>query len=89
MMVDHSTGRKQELAPPEGVRAWDYHLIEEAMMETARGRWFLREYARRIRAAETSQLLAALERIEKSVTHSKSIQAFEAGKEAAAVADME
>ena len=89
MMDDHSTGRELELAPPDGVRAGDYHLIEEAVMETARGRWFLREYARRIRAAETSQLLAALERIEKSVAHSKSIQAFEAGKEAAAVADME
>jgi len=89
MMDDHSTGRELELAPPEGVRAGDYHLIEEAVMETARGRWFLREYARRIRAAETSQLLAALERIEKSVAHSKSIQAFEAGKEAAAAEEIQ
>ncbi|MCC2097758.1 MAG: hypothetical protein KDJ29_12750 [Hyphomicrobiales bacterium] len=67
-MLDYMpTGRDMELAPPEGVRAGDYGLIEDAVMDTARGRWFLREYARRIRSAETAQLLAALERIEKSV----------------------
>lgn len=42
----------------------DYEAIEAAVMETARGRWFLAEYARRNRNADTSVLLAALERIE-------------------------
>ena len=36
-------------------------------METARGRWFLKEYARRMRAAETAGLLGALQRIEAMV----------------------
>jgi len=34
-------------------------------METARGRWFLLEYARRLRAAETKELLDAIERLER------------------------
>ena len=38
----------------------EYAVIEEAVMSTARGRWFLAEYARRIRAAETDRILMAL-----------------------------
>jgi hypothetical protein len=41
-----------------------YELIESAVMESARGRWFLAEYARRNRAADTSMLLDALKRLE-------------------------
>lgn len=37
----------------------DYEALEEAVMATAQGRWFLAEYARRIRAAETDRLLLA------------------------------
>lgn len=42
----------------------DYDAIESAVMETARGRWFLSEYARRNRHADTQILLTALDRIE-------------------------
>lgn len=42
----------------------DYESIEAAVMETARGRWFLGEFARRLRVGETQAILAALERIE-------------------------
>ncbi len=42
----------------------DYDTICAAVMETGRGRWFLAEYARRNRNADTQILLAALERIE-------------------------
>lgn len=42
----------------------DYEAIENAVMETERGRWFLREYARRNRHAETKGILKALDRIE-------------------------
>jgi hypothetical protein len=45
----------------------DYEAIELAVMETDRGRWFLNEYARRNRHADTNMLLTALSRIEKSV----------------------
>jgi chemotaxis protein CheZ len=51
------------LAPPP-LSAADYEAIEAAVMETARGRWFLLEYARRNRHADTEMLLGALERLE-------------------------
>ena len=42
----------------------DYGAICAAVMDSARGRWFLQEYARRNRHADTERLLAALARIE-------------------------
>ncbi|MCP8937287.1 hypothetical protein NK718_02060 [Alsobacter sp. SYSU M60028] len=45
----------------------DYEAIEAAVMETARGRWFLSEYARRNRHADTTTLLAAISRLEDTV----------------------
>jgi hypothetical protein len=42
----------------------DYDAIAAAVMETARGRWFLAEYARRNRHADTAMLLGALRRLE-------------------------
>lgn len=45
----------------------DYDTICAAVMETGRGRWFLAEYARRNRNADTQILLAALERIEAAI----------------------
>ncbi|MDB5624932.1 MAG: hypothetical protein JWR73_734 [Tardiphaga sp.] len=42
----------------------DYGAIRDAFMETARGRWFLDEYARRNRNADTAQVLDAVARIE-------------------------
>jgi chemotaxis regulatin CheY-phosphate phosphatase CheZ len=45
----------------------DYEAIESAVMETMRGRWFLAEYARRNRHANTQVLLTALDRIESTL----------------------
>lgn len=45
-----------------------YQAILSAVMETARGRWFLAEYARRNRAADTELVLQALARLEARVT---------------------
>lgn len=42
----------------------DYHAIESAVMESARGRWFLAEYAQRNRHADTLMLLEAIRKIE-------------------------
>lgn len=41
-----------------------YEALESAVMESARGRWFLAEYARRNRAADTLTLLDALKKLE-------------------------
>jgi hypothetical protein len=42
----------------------DYDAIREAFMETSRGRWFLGEYAKRNRNADTRMVLDAVARIE-------------------------
>lgn len=47
---------------PEPMPQADYDAIEAAVMETARGRWFLTEYARRHRSADTETILAAIDR---------------------------
>ncbi|HPG02150.1 MAG: hypothetical protein H6871_04365 [Methylobacteriaceae bacterium] len=52
------------ITPPPGLSSADYSMIEQAVMETARGRWFLLEYARRQRAAETQRLTDAVDRLE-------------------------
>jgi hypothetical protein len=45
----------------------DYEAIREAFMETARGRWFLDEYARRNRNADTRMVLDAVSRVEETI----------------------
>lgn len=62
--------------PPSGLHPEDYDRIEAAVMETVRGRWFLLEYARRQRAAETGRLVQAIDRLERYV--SSQSNAFEA-----------
>ena len=45
----------------------DYDAIREAFMETARGRWFLGEFAKRNRNADTSMVLDAVAKIEETL----------------------
>ena len=45
----------------------DYDAISAAFMETSRGRWFLSEYARRNRNADTRMVLDAVARIEENL----------------------
>ena len=45
----------------------DYDAIREAFMETSRGRWFLSEYAKRNRNADTRMVLDAVARIEENI----------------------
>jgi hypothetical protein len=49
----------------------DYDAIKEAFMETSRGRWFLGEYAKRNRNADTSMVLDAVARIEEAIAAQK------------------
>ncbi|MFX7772422.1 hypothetical protein ABTJ87_20040, partial [Acinetobacter baumannii] len=49
----------------------DYAAIHEAFMETSRGRWFLGEYAKRNRNADTRMVLDAVARIEGSLAAQK------------------
>ena len=52
---------------PPGVLESDFDTIHAAVMETARGRWFLAEYARRNRMADTRMVLDAVARLEAAV----------------------
>jgi hypothetical protein len=68
--VTMSDERALSVADPSGppVRAAEYDAICDALMETSRGRWFLSEYARRVRHAETAEVLAAIGRIEAAMS---------------------
>jgi len=61
--------------PPELPAEADYDAICSAVMATERGRWFLEEYARRNRNADTAQVLAAIARIETVVAGERVQQA--------------
>lgn len=63
----------------------DYAAISEAFMETSRGRWFLTEYAKRNRNADTRMVLDAVARIEQSLAAQKE-DGLAAQREAAAAA---
>jgi hypothetical protein len=49
----------------------DYDAISEAFMETSRGRWFLGEYAKRNRNADTRMVLDAVAKIEQNLATQK------------------
>lgn len=65
----------QSADPP--ITDTEYDAIEAAMLETARGRWFLAEFARRNRTADTNMLLGAIERLEQAVSGRPSTPGFE------------
>ena len=65
------------LPVPAPISDADYEAIEGAVMETARGRWFLAEYARRNRHADTIMLLGAIDRLEAALRGDKALQSIE------------
>jgi hypothetical protein len=60
----------------------DFEAIRDAFVETARGRWFLDEYTRRNRNADTAMVLEAVARIEHSLAIQKEEQQRQASSEA-------
>jgi hypothetical protein len=63
-MVDEVFALSPLSARPAQPSEADYEAIRDAFMETSRGRWFLGEYAKRNRNADTSMVLDAVARIE-------------------------
>jgi chemotaxis regulatin CheY-phosphate phosphatase CheZ len=59
--------RMTSLVVSSGENESAYAQIEAAVMETARGRWFLAEFARRNRHAETDVILAAIEKLQNNI----------------------
>lgn len=60
----------------------DFEAIREAFLETARGRWFLDEYTKRNRNADTAMVLEAVARIENSLAAQKEEQRQAAAEQA-------
>jgi len=65
-------------ASPPGLQPEEYDEIEAAVMETARGRRFLAEHARRVRSAESARMLAAIERLEARLEAQQALAPVEA-----------
>ena len=65
-MPTDTTARAQQLQPGAPDEA-DYHAFCTALSESARGRAFLAEYARRNRNTDTRPLLSAIERLQISL----------------------
>ena len=68
-----STGAGNRPAPRgvvpgvDGYTQKDFETIEAAVLESPRGRWFLSEYTRRNRAADTLMLLEAIAKLERGI----------------------
>lgn len=67
----------------------EYEAIEEAIMQNPRGRWFLTEYARRNRAADTNRLLEAIDRLYNAALETRERPAETHGDGAMAKADLD
>jgi chemotaxis protein CheZ len=61
--------------PPPATADTDYDAICAAVTATARGRWFLDEYAKRNRHSDTTQVLTAIARMEAAVVGDRAQQA--------------
>jgi hypothetical protein len=67
IMADEAFALSPISARASQPREEDYEAISDAFMETSRGRWFLTEYAKRNRNADTRMVLDAVARIEESL----------------------
>ena len=66
-MADEAFALSPISARAAGPSEEDYETISRVFMETSRGRWFLGEYARRNRNADTTMVLDAVARIERNL----------------------
>src|ERR1700733_5608661 len=67
IMADEAFALSPISARASQPREEDYEAISDAFMETSRGRWFLTEYAKRNRNADTRMVLDAVARTEESL----------------------
>lgn len=63
--------------PPALPAEGDYEALRAAVMHSARGRWFLEEYAKRNRQSDTLAVLSAIERIEAMIRGERNQQAYQ------------
>ncbi|GAB4523446.1 MAG: hypothetical protein Tsb0019_25390 [Roseibium sp.] len=58
---------------PEPIGEAEYQTLEQTLMESDRGRRFLKEFLNRNRTPETSEILGAIQRLEKVVTRQRKV----------------
>jgi hypothetical protein len=74
-MPDEPLALSTVSSPPAA--AEDYDAIHAAVTASARGRWFLDEYARRNRSADTRLVLAAIERMERALRAERDRESYQ------------
>jgi len=65
------TGTMPEPKSPTLMSEAEYQALESTVAQTARGRWFLAEYARRNRTMDTQALLGVICRLEEAVERAR------------------
>ncbi|POF28154.1 protein phosphatase CheZ [Roseibium marinum] len=58
---------------PELIGEAEYHTLEQTLLESDRGRRFLAEYLNRHKTPETTEILTAIQRLEKVVTRQRKV----------------
>ncbi|WP_434051136.1 MAG: protein phosphatase CheZ [Roseibium sp.] len=58
---------------PEFIGEAEYHTLEQTLLESDRGRRFLKEYLNRHKTPETTEILGAIQRLEKVVTRERTV----------------
>ncbi|MEO9529170.1 protein phosphatase CheZ [Roseibium sp.] len=58
---------------PELIGEAEYHTLEQTLMESDRGRRFLKEFLNRHKTPETTEILGAIHRLEKVVTRERKV----------------
>ena len=58
---------------PELIGEAEYHTLEQTLLESDRGRRFLKEYLNRHKTPETTEILGAIQRLEKVVTRERTV----------------
>ena len=56
---------------------FDFQALEEAVRETPRGRWFLDEFAKKIRSAETDRVFQSIEKLSSLITERAATSHFD------------
>lgn len=75
LMTDEAFALSPIAARPVMPGDADYDAIRDAFMETSRGRWFLSEFAKRNRNADTAMVLDAVAKIEQNLAAQKEANA--------------
>ncbi|WP_417677386.1 protein phosphatase CheZ [Roseibium sp.] len=64
---------KEAQTEPESIGELEYRTLEQTLMESDRGRRFLAEFVKRNQTPETQEILAAIHRLEKTMTRQRKV----------------